>query len=64
MDGLVLIVQLTGLLIDNLRTRNGILDTLQQRMLMLLSWCATIVAIEQFNIVGIGTKDSQRLDAL
>ena len=63
-DGLVFVIQFTCLLIDNHSVRHGFLDTLQQRMLVVVGRCAAVVTVQQFDVVGIGANDGNGLDAL
>ena len=62
--GGVFVVQLTGLVVDNLGTGDGILDTLQKRVLVVVGRRATVVTVQEFHIVGIRTQHGEGLDAL
>ena len=54
-DGVILIIEFTGLLVDHVGTRHGGLDTLQQRVLVVVGRRTTIVSVQQLYIVGIRT---------
>ena len=55
MDGGVAVRKFAGLSIEDFRVRQRILDTLEERVLVSLRRCATIVTVEQLHIVGIRT---------
>ena len=61
---LVFVVQFTCLLIDDVGVGHSLADAFQERVLMGLCGCAAIVAVQQFDIIGIGTEYGQCLDVL
>ena len=63
-DCVVFVGKSTSLVIDNLCTRNGILDTLKQRVLVIIGRSTAVVSVEKFNIIGIRTNDCYCLDIL